>query len=107
MEIKRNPEIVWRIEVEEEDLLAQAREGKDISEEPMVTLVIADMVHQLNYMASKIWLLSDGSRREEDIVLEVLGNFEGSEETLKTDTKFFIDRLLKEGWLLYDKNQNP
>lgn len=98
--IKRNPEIVWRIEVEEEELLKRAGKGEDISEEPVVTLVIADMVHQLNYVAGKIWLLADGTRSEEEIISEILKNFEGEETALiKGDTKFFLNRLVKEGWL--------
>ncbi|MFH1288322.1 MAG: PqqD family peptide modification chaperone [bacterium] len=105
--IKRNPEIVWRIEVEEEELLARAGKGEDISEDSMITLVIADMVHQLNYVAGKIWMLADGTVGENAIVSEILKNFDADEKTLRKDISFFLSRLLKEGWLiLVDKKEN-
>lgn len=101
--IKRNPEIVWRVEVEEEELLARARNGEDISEDSAVTLVIADMVHQLNYMAGKIWVLADGTRGEDEIISEILKSFDADEKTLRADVNFFLNRLLKDGWLIYDE----
>ncbi|MEW6088765.1 MAG: PqqD family peptide modification chaperone [bacterium] len=104
--IKRNPEIVWRVEIEEEELLARARNGEDISEESVVTLVIADVVHQLNYVAGKIWMLADGTLGEDGIVSEILKSFETDEKTLKDDVNYFLSRLLKEGWLIYDENKN-
>ncbi len=104
--IKRNPEIVWRVEIEEEAVLKRAGNGEDVSEDAVITLVIADMVHQLNYVASKIWMLSDGTMGEDEIVSKILENFETDEKTLKEDINFFLSRLLKEGWLIYDENKN-
>lgn len=104
--IRRNPEIVWRTEVDEKELLARAENGEDISECPVITLVIADMIHQLNYVAGKIWMLADGTVGENEISSEILKNFDVDEEILKKDVEFFLNQLLKNGWLIYDESKN-
>lgn len=104
--IKRNPEIVWRTEVDEKELLTKAENGEDISDCPVVTLVIADMIHQLNYVAGKIWMLADGTIGEDEIVSEILKGFDVDEETLKKDVKFFLNQLLEKGWLIYDESKD-
>lgn len=104
--IKRNPEIVWRTEVDEKELLTKAENGEDISDYPVVTLVIADMIHQLNYVAGKIWMLADGTIGEDEIVSEILKGFDVDEKTLKKDVKFFLNQLLEKGWLIYDESKD-
>lgn len=64
-------------------------------------IVISDMIHELNFMGGKIWMLCDGLHTEEDIVAELLKIFDVEESKLRQDISKFISKLINDGWLYY------
>jgi hypothetical protein len=64
-------------------------------------VVIADMegctLRTLNKTASLIWILADGTRRIEDIVLGICDKFETTPEQARADVTEFCQELLQAG----------
>ncbi|MBI5207025.1 MAG: PqqD family peptide modification chaperone [Candidatus Firestonebacteria bacterium] len=99
--IVRNPDIVWRNEIDDKEIIKSIAQGEDISQKGTVLLVISDMIHELNFIGGKIWVLCDSTRKEEDIVNELLKIFDADESQLRFDVHTFISKLIKDGWLQY------
>ena len=100
--LQRNPQIVWRHEKRrEEKVLKELEEGVDVEERGTVILLISGMMHQLNLLGGMIWSLCDGTRSEEQIVTELLNEFDVEREILAEDVAEFTQDLLKREWLIY------
>jgi pyrroloquinoline quinone biosynthesis protein D len=100
--LERNPQIVWRNEKRREEKVLQGlAAGEDVAEHGTVILLISGMMHQLNLLGGMIWNLCDGSRDEEQIVDELLKEFDVGRELLAEDVADFIQDLLKRDWLTY------
>jgi len=98
---KRNPAIIWRHEKRrEEEALAAAERGEDISERGTVILLEGGTMHQLNLVGGTIWSLCDGSRSETDIALALAGEFAADPETVEGDVAEFVGELRERGWLI-------
>ncbi len=98
----RNPDIVWRREKRrEEQVLQELEEGGDVEDRGTVILLISGMMHQLNLLGGMIWDLCDGSRDQEQIVDNLLEEFDVEREIISADVTDFVADLLKRGWLIY------
>ena len=53
------------------------------------------ILYPLNSVATKIWLLSDGTRRVSEIVVELLEEFDGQEDQMRKDAFLFLGQLEK------------
>ena len=100
--LQRNPQIVWRHEKRrEEQVPKDLEEGADVEERGTVILLISGMMHQLNLLGGLIWSLCDGTRSEEQVVTELLREFDVEREVLAEDVAEFTQDLLKREWLIY------
>ena len=98
----RNPDIVWRREKRrEEQVLQELEEGGDVEDRGTVILLISGMMHQLNLLGGMIWDLCDGSRDQDQIVDNLLEEFDVERELISADVTEFVNDLLKRGWLIY------
>jgi pyrroloquinoline quinone biosynthesis protein D len=100
--LNRNPKIVWRHEKRrEEQVLKELEEGGNVEERGTVILLISGMMHQLNLLGGMIWSLCDGTRSEEQIVDQLLLEFDVDREILAADVAEFVQDLLQREWLMY------
>ncbi|MBI5207815.1 MAG: PqqD family peptide modification chaperone [Candidatus Firestonebacteria bacterium] len=99
--IARNHDIVWRCEVDEKEIAKAEADGEDISQKGTVILIVSDMIHELNFVGGKIWMLCDGTKREEDIADELLKMFAVDKNELRKDVNEFVSKLIHNGWLYY------
>jgi pyrroloquinoline quinone biosynthesis protein D len=101
--IRRNPDVMWR---EEDEALAGAREaldrGEDIGELGTSVLFSGGTMLSLNFLGTEIWKLCDG-RSADDIVAELLPQFEVEEDVLRGDVQAFLDELAEKGFISYGK----
>ena len=103
--LQRNPDIVWRVEKRRQQaVLDRLEAGEEIEDEGTVILLISGMMHQLNLLGGMIWTLCDGSRSVDQLVSELLTEFDVDAETLKADVLEFIEDLHERGWLSYDQS---
>ncbi len=100
--IKRNPEIIWRLEIEDDEILPQAQEDASILDQGTVILAEDDMIHQLNFLGGKIWILADGEHSLLDITNILLPLFDIDKDILAQDIKEFIDSLVERNWLIWE-----
>ena len=100
--LERNPQIVWRNEKRREQQVLQGLvDGDDVEDRGTVILLISGMMHQLNLLGGMIWNLCDGSRDQEQIVDELLKEFDADRELISADVTEFVEDLLKRGWLTH------
>ncbi len=99
--IARNPDIVWRNEISDQEIMQHIANGEDISQLGTILLVISDMIHELNFIGGKIWMLCDASHTKEDIIKELLKTFDADESKLRQDVDEFVSKLIQDGWLHY------
>lgn len=101
--IRRNTDVMWR---EEDEALAGAREaldrGEDIGELGTSVLFSGGTMLSLNFLGTEIWKLCDG-RSADDIVAELLPQFEVEEDVLRGDVQAFLDELAEKGFISYGK----
>jgi pyrroloquinoline quinone biosynthesis protein D len=94
---------MWR---EEDEALAGAREaldrGEDIGELGTSVLFSGGTMLSLNFLGTEIWKLCDG-RSADDIVAELLPQFEVEEDVLRGDVQAFLDELAEKGFISYGK----
>jgi GeoRSP system PqqD family protein len=99
--IHRNPNVMWR---EEADALARVREaldrGDEVEETGTSVLFSGGTMLSLNYLGTEIWKLCDG-RTPDDIVAELLPQFEVDEAVLREDVRAFLDELAAKGFVTY------
>ena len=53
------------------------------------------VLYPLNSVATRIWLLADGTKRVADIIETLLTEFEGEADILRQDALFFLEELEK------------
>ncbi|WP_298268776.1 GeoRSP system PqqD family peptide chaperone [Geobacter sp.] len=101
--IHRNPNVMWREEV---DALAEVREaldrGDDVEDEGTSVLFSGGTMLSLNYLGTEIWKLCDG-RSVEGGVAELLPRFDVEEEVLRADVAAFLDELAARGFVTYNE----
>jgi pyrroloquinoline quinone biosynthesis protein D len=103
--LQRNPEIVWRVEKRRQQaVLERLDAGEEIENEGTVILLISGMMHQLNLLGGMIWSLCDGTRGTDQLVAELLKEFDVDAATLQIDVDEFVADLLERGWLSYDQS---
>lgn len=102
MRVQRNPNVMWREEV---DALAAAQagidRGDDIEELGTAVLFYGGAMLSINLLGTEVWKLCDG-RSLDAIVLELFEQFDVPEEVLRTDVTAFIEDLLKKGFITYE-----
>lgn len=99
--IKRNPNVLWREEVE---ALAEAQSGlergDDVGEIGAAVLFSGGAMLSVNVLGIEIWKMCDG-RDFEAIVSALLQEFEVEEEILRADVQAFLFDLKKKGFVTY------
>lgn len=97
--IKRNPNVMWREEV---DALAEAQmgleRGDDVEELGTAVLFSGGTMLSINFLGTEIWKLCDG-RGMDDIVSTLFEQFDVEEEMLRSDVQAFLDDLAKKGFI--------
>lgn len=92
---------MWREEV---DALAEAQagldHGDDIGDLGTAVLFSGGAMLSINFLGTEIWKLCDG-RSLDDIVAELLEQFDVEEELLRSDVLAFLDELGKKGFITY------
>lgn len=101
--LKRNPDIVWRVEKQREASVLKALEaGSDPGEQGTVLLIVSGTMHQLNMIGGTIWQSVDGSRSQKQLVDLLAAEYDVDRAELETDVCLFIEDLIQRGWLIYD-----
>ena len=101
--LKRNQEIVWRVEKQREAEVAKALEaGSDPGEQGTVLLIVSGTMHQLNMVGGTIWQLADGSRSMDQITDDLVEDYDVDRSELEEDVINFVDDLVQRGWLSYE-----
>lgn len=99
--IRRNPNVMWR---EEDQALAEAREGlergDDVGDVGTAVLFSGGTMLSVNYLGMEIWKLCDNMSVDQ-IVAELLMQFEVEEDVLRQDVTEFIQQLLQKGFIEY------
>jgi pyrroloquinoline quinone biosynthesis protein D len=100
--VYRNPEVMWR---EEDDAVSEAtgllEKGED-AEQVGTSLLFADgMMVSLNLLGTEIWKLCDG-RTTDDIVNELMAEFEVDPAVLREDVNNFLTELATKGFVRYE-----
>lgn len=99
--IQRNPNVMWREEI---DALAEAQagldRGDDVGEVGTAVLFSGGAMLSINVLGTEIWKLCDG-RSIDDIVAELLEQFDVEEDLLRGDVRAFLDDLTKKGFITY------
>ena len=99
--LKRNQEIVWRVEKQREAEVAKALEaGSDPGEQGTVLLIVSGTMHQLNMVGGTIWQLADGSRSKDQITDDLADDYDVDRSELEEDVSNFVDDLVQRGWLI-------
>jgi GeoRSP system PqqD family protein len=101
--MQRNPDVMWR---EEDEALAEAQEaldrGEDVGEVGTSVLFCGGTMLSLNLLGTEVWKLCDG-RSIDDVVAELLPQFDIEEEVLRTDVEAFLSELAEKGFITYEK----
>ena len=99
--LKRNQDIVWRVEKQREAQVAEAlASGSDPGEQGTVLLIVSGTMHQLNMVGGTIWQLADGTRSLEQLVDLLAADYDVERSELEEDVCGFVDDLVKRGWLI-------
>jgi pyrroloquinoline quinone biosynthesis protein D len=92
---------MWR---EEDDALAEARtaqeSGADFGDIGTAVLFSGGTMLSVNVLGMEIWKLCDG-RNVDEIVAELLKEFDVEERVLREDVLAFIDDLAMKGFVTY------
>ena len=99
--IHRNPDVLWR---EEEDARSEAltglEQGEDVSEVGTSLLFANGQMVVLNVLGTEVWQRCDGKSIDE-LVEELLAEFEVEEAVLRTDVNDFLAELEGKGFVRY------
>jgi len=99
--IQRNPDILWREEDDARDEAISALErGEDVAEVGTSLLFAGGQMVVLNMLGTEIWKRCDGKTLD-DLVSEILVEFEVEEELLRTDVTAFLAELEGKGFISY------
>lgn len=100
--IRRNPDVMWR---EEDEALAGVQDSLDRGEvvEDVGTAVLfsGGTMLSINYLGLEIWKLCE-NRSLDEVVQELLSQFEVDESVLREDVQAFLDELSQKGFILYE-----
>lgn len=100
--IHQNPNVMWR---EEEEALAGAREalerGDDAGEVGTSVLFSGGTMLSLNILGTEIWKICN-NRSADEVVADLLQEFEVGEDTLRADVRGFLDELAEKGFIFYE-----
>lgn len=99
--IRRNPDILWR---EEDDAVEEAHslleQGGEAGEIGTAILFSDGTMVTLNILGSEIWKRCDGLT-EDEIVAELLQEFEVEESLLRSDVAAFLHELAEKRYIVY------
>jgi pyrroloquinoline quinone biosynthesis protein D len=99
--IQRNPDILWREEDDARDEAISAQErGEDVAEVGTSLLFAGGQMVVLNMLGTEIWKRCDGKSLDE-LVSEILAEFEVEEEVLRADVTAFLAELEGKGFISY------
>ena len=82
----RQVDIVWRDE----------GEGSN----PRVILMVTDMIHQLNEVGSRVWLMCDGNNSLNGIIENIAKVYDAKKEVVTSDVENFVADLADKKWLV-------
>ena len=99
--IARNPDVLWR---EEESAAADAAamldQGGDAEEIGTAILFSDGTMVTLNLLGTEIWKRCDG-KSEEEIVAELLDEFDVEPDVLREDVRDFLAELAERKFITY------
>jgi len=99
--IQRNPDILWR---EEDDAVEEAHslleQGEDAGEVGTAILFSDGTMVTLNILGTEIWKRCEG-RTEDEIVAELLREFDVEESILRSDVAAFLKDLADKRYISY------
>ena len=102
MKVFRNPEILWR---EEDETKAEAyaglSRGEDVSDMGTSVLFSDGVMMSLNVLGTEIWKRCDG-RSVDDIIAELLTQFDVDPAVLKQDALEFLSELSQKDFIRYE-----
>lgn len=99
--IVRNPDILWREEDEAvEEAIAQLESGGEAAEIGTAILFSDGTMVTLNLLGTEIWKRCEGLT-ENDIVAELLNEFEVEEKILRADVAAFLKELTEKRYISY------
>ena len=99
--IQRNPDILWREEDEAlEEAAALLESGGEASEIGTAILFSDGTMVTLNLLGTEIWKRCEG-RTEEEIVTELLEEFEVEVDILRHDVATFLNELAEKRYIFY------
>lgn len=98
--------ILWRYDRQKEKEIVQAkRKGKKVDERGIVIISHKEEVYTLNLLGAKIWLLCDGKHNTDDIVMQLLEQFDVSLPVLKKDVNSFIEDMHRQNFIRYQEGK--
>lgn len=101
MRIQRNPDILWREEDEAvEEANALLSHGGDAGEIGTAILFADGTMVTLNILGTEIWKRCEGLT-EDEIVADLLQEFEVEEEILRADVASFLNELSEKRYISY------
>jgi GeoRSP system PqqD family protein len=99
--IVRNPDVLWRVE---DDAAAEAArlldEGGDAAEIGTAILFADGTMVTLNLLGTEIWKRCEG-RTAEEIVTELLEEFDVEPDLLRADVAAFLNELAEKRYISY------
>lgn len=99
--IARNPDILWREEEEAvEEATALLDRGEEAAEIGTAILFSDGTMVTLNLLGTEIWKRCDGLT-EDEIVRELLQEFEVEEAILRADVSAFLNELAARRYISY------
>ena len=99
--IVRNPDILWREEDEAiEEATALLESGGEATEIGTAILFSDGTMVTLNLLGTEIWKRCEGLT-EDEIVAELLQEFEVEEEILRSDVAVFLKELTEKRYISY------
>ena len=100
--IYRNPDVMWREEDESREQANEALEKGEDAENIGTSLLFSDgMMVTLNLLGTEIWKMCDG-RDVDEIVAELLPQFDVDADVLKNDVAGFFEELAGKGFIRYE-----
>ena len=104
MRLKRNPEIVWRLEKGIREMAwDKARKGEEYEDMGVLTLLLKESIHQLNLVGAEIWTRINGVNSLEKIAAEVATLFEWDADEEGEAVLEFLKGIEERGWVTLER----
>lgn len=101
MQIRRNPDVMWRVEQEAlEEAVNGLATGADVEDIGTGILFSGGTLLSVNYLGMEIWKLCNGLSPDE-IITELLQQVDVDEDLLRRDVQEFLDELARKGFISY------